>query len=404
MFEVCFKQNNEKILVCYIIFISHLILAGCSSSSMLTSNKATDVAMVLQPVTQSNINDQRAGFRALFCQINKDHGALLPDHRSKEDCSDSLHLLKGETPIQKHSFVNSNKSDTNSTKVGNSLAFKTKVVIVPGIFGECLIKEVSPFSYAIDHIKQEFGDLIDVEVIDSIRGRASSEWNSEIIHKYLTNLYENKQKKDNEKLIVLGYSKGVTDLLFYLNRYSRTAPIDGKELDGTVGNIDAIVSVAGVVNGTPLADDVNSVLKKLASWFPFEECPTQDSSGIDSLTRQQQLLNLSKQKLPTHIKYFSLPAFTQSDDTSSILKPFHRKLSLIDPRNDSQVVYYDAIIPRSNLLGYANADHWAVILPFNRHIDDLSFLNKVIAKKSDKNAYPREILFEAIIRFIDSTF
>ena len=66
--------------------------------------------------------------------------------------------------------------------------------------------------------------------------------------------------------------------------------------------------------------------------------------------------------LPT----FSLGAFTARQDTSSILVPMHDRLSAMDPRNDSQTLFTDQLIPGSVLLGYLNADHWAVGLPLDQ--------------------------------------
>ena len=42
---------------------------------------------------------------------------------------------------------------------------------------------------------------------------------------------------------------------------------------------------------------------------------------------------------------------------------------MIDGRNDSQVIFYDQLIPGSTLLGYLNADHWAVAVPIARAHD-----------------------------------
>ena len=83
------------------------------------------------------------------------------------------------------------------------------------------------------------------------------------------------------------------------------------------------------------------------------------------------------------------------DDISGILQPFYDQLAMIDPRNDSQVIFYDAIIPGSTLLGFVKADHWAVAMPFSRDAPQLS--HAVI----DKNEFPREVLLEAIIRFVE---
>lgn len=43
----------------------------------------------------------------------------------------------------------------------------------------------------------------------------------------------------------------------------------------------------------------------------------------------------------------------------------------LDARNDGHVLYTDAIIPGSYLLGYFNADHWAVALPVARTVPKL---------------------------------
>jgi hypothetical protein len=59
------------------------------------------------------------------------------------------------------------------------------------------------------------------------------------------------------------------------------------------------------------------------------------------------------------------------------------------------VIFYDQVIPGSVLLGYLNADHWAIFVPFNRS-------HPFIASNFiDKNAFPREVLLEAIVRYVE---
>lgn len=70
-------------------------------------------------------------------------------------------------------------------------------------------------------------------------------------------------------------------------------------------------------------------------------------------------------------------------------------MSQVDSRNDSQMIFYDQLIPGSVLLGYVNADHWAVAIPINRN-------HPFIASHFvDKNAFPREVLAEALVRFLE---
>jgi hypothetical protein len=57
----------------------------------------------------------------------------------------------------------------------------------------------------------------------------------------------------------------------------------------------------------------------------------------------------------------------QAGAISSILSSSYDKLARIDARNDSQMIFYDQVIPGSTLVGYINADHWALAVPIARH-------------------------------------
>jgi hypothetical protein len=68
---------------------------------------------------------------------------------------------------------------------------------------------------------------------------------------------------------------------------------------------------------------------------------------------------------------------------------------MIDGRNDSQMIFYDQVIPGSTLVGYVNADHWAIALPIARAHDTIASLFVT------ESAYPREALAEALLRFVE---
>lgn len=68
---------------------------------------------------------------------------------------------------------------------------------------------------------------------------------------------------------------------------------------------------------------------------------------------------------------------------------------MIDPRNDSQVIFSDAIIPAGTLLGYANVDQWGAAVAFSR---DMPLASATVV---DRTAFPREVLLEAVIRFVE---
>ena len=101
--------------------------------------------------------------------------------------------------------------------------------------------------------------------------------------------------------------------------------------------------------------------------------------------------------LPEHIRYYSVVTYPDPETRMSLgLRGSYKKLGeLQDARNDSQVVYYDQVIPGSTLLAFPNADHWAMAVPVARQHDfaAATFVNR--------NEYPREVFFESVIRYIE---
>ena len=99
--------------------------------------------------------------------------------------------------------------------------------------------------------------------------------------------------------------------------------------------------------------------------------------------------------MTSSIRYYSLVSYPDPEQISSGLKSIFKKLSRVDARNDSQVIFYDQVIPGATLLGYLNTDHWAASVPIaGTH----EFIGSTFV---DKNAYPREVLLEAIVRYIE---
>ena len=153
----------------------------------------------------------------------------------------------------------------------------------------------------------------------------------------------------------------------------------------------AIVSLAGIVSGTPIADHT-AKLDQLVADVPLPSCGSGDDGAVESVSRRHRTAWLAEHPLPRNRTYFSIAAFTEGAHISRPLEETYRELSKIDPRNDGQVITTDAILPGSHLLGYLNADHWAVALPLARNVPTL---RSVFGRRND---YPREILLEAIVR------
>ena len=181
---------------------------------------------------------------------------------------------------------------------------------------------------------------------------------------------------------LVGHSKGVVDTLVTLATYPSVAE-----------RVTAVVSVVGAVSGSPLVDGMDWLGDFLRD-LKLKECEPGDGKGWEDLRRSTRMEWFRKNKLPQSVSYFSLGAFAPRKNISSGLWSFYDRLAMIDPRNDSQLIFYDMIIPGSVLLGYVNADHWAVAIPVSRN-------NVLLAQNViDKNAFPREILLESVVRSV----
>jgi hypothetical protein len=185
---------------------------------------------------------------------------------------------------------------------------------------------------------------------------------------------------------LFGYSKGAPDLLDFVASYPETAK-----------RVVAVVAAAGAVSGSPLAMEGTQDQASLLTKVPKSECDEGDGGAVNALRPDVRKQWLAEHPLPDHIKYYSVVTYPDPETRiSSGLKSSYRKLSEIaDARNDSQVVFYDQVIPGSTLIAFPNADHWAMAVPVARQHDfwAATFVNR--------NEYPREAFFEAIIRYVE---
>lgn len=309
----------------------------------------------------SGIEDQRGRFRQILCAINDTRGDGLPDYRA---CNDILWRLQDEPA-----------ATAEPVHMG-APRLPIRIVFVGGLASECVSGLVSLLPFAFEHVKAQGYPIEELPV----PGLGSSSQNGRLIAQHVAAMH----LQPNEKLILLGYSKGAVDILEGLAGSPRAAR-----------RVAAVVSLAGAINGSPLVETAPRQLLMTLRQIPLQGCRLGDGGAIDSLQRDRRLRWLAQTPLPAGIRFYSLGAFAQRDGISVAMRANYDRLSQIDPRNDGQLLYYDQIIPRGALLGYANADHWAVVMPINRVYPGLS---QVFASQA---AFPREVLLEAIVRHVE---
>ncbi|SAK95144.1 hypothetical protein AWB80_07066 [Caballeronia pedi] len=155
-----------------------------------------------------------------------------------------------------------------------------------------------------------------------------------------------------------------------------------------------MVSAAGAIGGSPPANNVEQYQADLLRYVRGATCTSSDGGAVESLrpaTRKAWLAH----PLPADLLYYSVVTFPQPDPISTNLKSSYDKLARVDSRNDSQVLFYDQVVPGSTLLAYVNSDHWALAMPVARTHPTIGALFVT------KNACPRRARADAILRFVE---
>ncbi|MBU1423988.1 MAG: hypothetical protein KKH12_03440 [Gammaproteobacteria bacterium] len=336
---------------------------------MLREKEIPPPAMLF-PLGMPAVRDARTQFRNVLGAVVMQRHGEYPDERQLDGI---LHDL-GETPS---SVTPVALPDTPSDLV---------IIIVSGVLWECVSDVALPFGRgkSVD-IATEYDYLLPrystIDVVH-VRGIATSEHNAKIVEDAI------RKHENAANVIVVAYSKGVPDTLEALRRMGNDTP----------RNLRALVSVAGVVSGSPLADWLNRYKTMLGLLPTPGACSHINENFLKSISRDRCLHWLARywSSMPQGIRYYSLVTFTKPKRMHWFLRLLYAKLAEVEPRNDSHMLIHDQVLPGANLLGYVKSDHWAVALPFNR--SKRSFWNWLLR---NHNAFPREVLFEAILRHVE---
>jgi hypothetical protein len=341
--------------------VAFLLIVGCAGKPLLEYSTDTP-AMALLPISKAGLIDGRARFREIFCAISAARGPELPDHRP---CDDALVKLSDEG------------RPTGRPVTLGAGSISLTFLLVPGVGWDCVEHYLDANQPSANHVAN-FGytmKILDVEPL------SSSARNAELIRDAVMAM---PAPAGEERLVLLGYSKGAPDILEAITAYP--------ELES---RITAVVSTAGAIGGSPLANTSSQDRANLLVSFPGADCVTGDAGAVESLKPAVRRQWLATHSLPKSIHYYSLATYPAPERISYLLQASYDKLSQIDPHNDSQLIVHDQFIPGSVLMGFLNADHWAIAVPISR-------THKIMSSTLvNKNDFPREVLLEAMLRFVE---
>ena len=337
---------------------ANLALAGCVSMPT-TEELRRAPPPHLVPGAPGGIVDGRAGFRPLFCDSLEENPEV---DGPPVGCDFWLHRLDDEPAAAEL------QRPPTSTPM--------QVLLVSGAFSECFGKYARPFNSAVDPLRDR-GYRVDTIMVG---GRSGTEHNAREIADYL----EAWPVRPGIPLVLIGYSKGTSDILQFLIDFPEHAQ-----------QVDAVVSVAGSVGGSPLADDFDGLYEFLFSHLPAGHCPPGDGDVLHSLRTDVRDEWLHENELPAEVDYYSIAAFTTHERVARALVASWEILLKRSRRNDGQLLAHDALIPNSTLLGYLNADHWAVAL-------DIEDESPLLAHRDVDAQFPHFALLQAILHQLES--
>ena len=345
--------NRRVRLIATLLVGGAVALGGCASKPLAPfSEAAPPVALVT--VEAAGIRDLRADYRAAVC-------SRLPE--SGPACDDVLLRLPGEAP------------PAAPKPAASDLAKRYRIAFVPGFFSECFDRYARPFADAQRALESEGFEVDYVRV----PGRGTSAVNAKRLADQIAAL-----DGDLRQIILFAHSKGLPDTLEMLIAHPRAA-----------ARIAAVVSFAGAANGSPLADDLLGAYRQLAATFPLPGCDAGTGEEMHDLRRDVRLEWWREHRRELAVPMFALVAAPRPDKISPGTRSTYNRLALVDARNDGKLLWQDQLVAGGYLLGYANADHWAIAIPVSEALPYIAFMFR--------DGAPRPAFVRAAVEIVAAT-
>ncbi|BCZ85660.1 hypothetical protein PTKU64_93350 (plasmid) [Paraburkholderia terrae] len=232
------------------------VLSACATKPLIPYSTDTP-PMILVPATQAG-TDQRGRFREIYCAILEARRPEIPDYHP---CEDALTRVGTESsPTGKPVDLGSSRRHLIAT-------------VVPRVGYDCFQPWLDTRNTVITHLRR-FGFDATLLEVDALAGSAH---NARQIRDALMIM---PAPDGPPRIVLIGYSKGAPDILEALVAYPEIR-----------SRVAAVVSAAGAVGGSPLANDAEQYQAAKFS----EKCEMQPSycDKFSSFNGASSRLNLT---------------------------------------------------------------------------------------------------------------
>ena len=299
-----------------------LALSACASGPPLQPEGHRLAPLVTATAQQAGVRDLRGDFRAALCE------RLAGAERG----CDRVLTRMGAEPAP----------DGAPFPPVEAQARRYRIGIVPGFLAGCLDDDARPFAVAAKELRAQGFEVVYLPTT----GRGSVATNAEMLAREIAALPD-----DPRPLVLFGYSKGMPDALDLVARFPEAQ-----------GRIAALVGVGAASLGSPLADRYEDVWRSTLMNLPFGSCAAGKGEGVHDLRRDVRVAWWVEHGRQVRVPMYSIVGLPEADRISPIMAAAHAQLSDVDARNDCQVIWTDAVAVPGALLGYVNADHWALAM------------------------------------------
>jgi hypothetical protein len=300
------RRTRQYALLAVLAMVICVILSACAPP--LVPYSVDTPPLVLVPASIAGVQDKRGRFREIFCHVLEARGSGLPDYRP---CDEALTRVGAEPA-----------GTGEGVELGPSRR-RLIAALVPGVGWDCFSDWLELQGSVTAHVRQFGYD----QIILAVDGLSGSTNNARQIRDAIMQM---ESEGTAPRLVLIGYSKGAPDILEAVVSYPEIRP-----------RVAAVVSASGAVGGSPLAYDADQSQLALLQHWPGARCTPGDGRAVESLRPGTRLAWLAANPLPGDVPYYSVVTFPQPGRISRALSAGYTRLSRVDARNDSQMLFYD---------------------------------------------------------------